>query len=163
MKEHCNIAAIFLTQDQVAIVDIADYEELNQYKWCARKVNNKYKTTYYAVRSKRLGIINGEKRVKFFQMPRETINAKKNFVVDHVNGNPLDNRRKNLKEVTVRQNCQNRHHEKTSKYPGVSWNKRDKKWVAQIEINGNKITIKSCLDEHQAYKAYLNKCKELEL
>jgi len=61
-----------------------------------------------------------------------------NYHVDHVNGNGLDNRRRNLRIVSVGQNSMNRRHKAHgySKYKGVSFRKDNGKWVAQIKING---------------------------
>jgi len=58
--------------------------------------------------------------------------------VDHINGNSLDNRIKNLRLATVRQNSFNQSLSKrnTSGVTGVRWVKRDKKWVAYIRFNG---------------------------
>ena len=57
--------------------------------------------------------------------------------IDHINRNRSDNRRANLREVTNKQNGQNasKRSDNTSGHPGVSWHKRDFKWVAQIMHN----------------------------
>lgn len=53
---------------------------------------------------------------------------------DHKNHDTLDNRRENLRIVTRRQNSQNTRSciNSSSKYKGVSWYKRYRKWRAQI-------------------------------
>ena len=60
---------------------------------------------------------------------------KKGFYVDHVNRNPLDNRRCNLRYVTPSQNSTNSsiRSDNTSGYRGVSLNKISKKWIAKIK------------------------------
>lgn len=57
---------------------------------------------------------------------------------DHVNGNPLDNRRENLRSCTRTENVHNTrmNHDNKSGFKGVYWNKRAKKWYAQIANNG---------------------------
>lgn len=58
-------------------------------------------------------------------------------VVDHINGDPLDNRRANLRVCTPAENGQNHPSRPgTSRFRGVSWNARLKKWVAQGKLNG---------------------------
>jgi len=55
---------------------------------------------------------------------------------DHVNRNKIDNRRKNLRAVTHKQNGQNVPSQKgASKFRGVTWDKFNKKWVAQAMLN----------------------------
>jgi hypothetical protein len=54
--------------------------------------------------------------------------------VDHRNRNRLDNRRGNLRVVTHAENMMNVGANKgsTSRYRGVSWNKRRSKWIASF-------------------------------
>lgn len=79
-----------LTQGQFAIVDVADYEHLSQWKWYARWCV--CVKGFYAARSDASG---GQR-----QMHRVIINAgtyDQTVDVDHVNLNTLDNRRANLR------------------------------------------------------------------
>lgn len=57
--------------------------------------------------------------------------------IDHINGNPLDNRLLNLRNVTQKTNARNQKMNKTnsSGFAGVSWCKNKKKWMAQIKVN----------------------------
>jgi len=58
--------------------------------------------------------------------------------IDHINLNGLDNRIANLRLATPTQNSCNRglRKDNTSGIKGVSWNKRDRKWLAHITVNG---------------------------
>lgn len=44
---------------------------------------------------------------------------------------------------------------KTSRYPGVSWNERAKKWIVQAQIDRKQRYIGRFVDEEEAYQAYL--------
>ena len=58
--------------------------------------------------------------------------------IDHIDGNGLNNRLENLRDVTARENSINQKtpRDNTSGVKGVYWHKVGKKWVAQIMING---------------------------
>ena len=65
-----------------------------------------------------------------------------NLVVDHINGNTLDNRKCNLRQITQSQNTLNRSSKKSSsKYIGVYYHKITKKWAATISIDGKSIYL----------------------
>ena len=64
-------------------------------------------------------------------------------ILDHIDGNPLNNNLSNLREATVKQNNENRKAQRNNKtgYKGVSFNKRLQKYVAQIQHNYQPIYI----------------------
>lgn len=114
---------IKLTQDKVAIVDDDDFVWLSKYKW--------FYNGGYALRR------NGKSHVK---MHREIMNTPQGEITDHINGNKLDNRRKNLRIATAQVNILNRPTQKNnlSSFRGVSWHGKVKKWVVQIGQNSYK-------------------------
>jgi hypothetical protein len=62
-------------------------------------------------------------------------------VVDHINGNPHDNRPENLRDITQSENTKSygpAHKDSTSNFRGVHWFKRDSKWQSQIFCKGKK-------------------------
>ena len=90
-------------------------------------------------------------------MHRVIMNEPKGLLVDHINHNGLDNRKANLRAVTKWQNAQNRRKTRrktTSKYKGVSWNKRDKRWVAELRANDVCMNLGSFKNEVEAAVAY---------
>lgn len=89
-------------------------------------------------------------------MHRVIMNTPKGMETDHINGNGLDNRRENLRIVTRRENQQNRHGFKTSKYPGVS--KVKNRWTAHIHINKKQNYLGSFKDEEKAARRYRIAC-----
>jgi len=86
-----------------------------------------------------------------------------NNQIDHININKLDNRIENLRLATCSQNRRNQNKKPncSSKYIGVSWDKKVNKWVAQISIN-NKVKHLGLFDtEEDAYECYKKKYEEL--
>ena len=61
-------------------------------------------------------------------------------IIDHIDGNKLNNKIENLREVTQQQNCLNRKHHKNSKspYKNVIWNNSAKKWAVTMQVNGKR-------------------------
>lgn len=75
--------------------------------------------------------------------------------IDHINGNPSDNRLCNLREATRSQNNMNRRsYRGKSKFKGVHWNAREKRWVSQITKDGVVRYLGFYLSEDDAAQAY---------
>lgn len=82
--------------------------------------------------------------------------------IDHINGNPSDNRIVNLRVVSDQQNAFNRKAWATNKsgFKGVTWKPRIKRWVANIHIN-NQQTHLGCFDTpEEAHAAYMAAARE---
>ena len=153
-----NMKRIKLTQGKFAIVDDADFEWLNRFKWYAIKDRH----TFYAARSpydKNTG------KQCIMQMHRQILELKKydRAEIDHKNHNELDNQRENIRICNTQQNTFNKLPGKngTSKYKGVCWHKRDKRWIAGICLNSKLLHIGNFLSEKQAALAYDKKAIEL--
>lgn len=144
-----------LTKGYVALVDDEDYDDLVRYNWCV----NVNRNAVYARRAIPSGLPRRQIEVKMHSV---IMGAPKGAQVDHIDGNGLNNQKANLRVVTNRQNCMNRHHKKTSRYPGVTWDKRGKKWVAQAQINGIHVHIGTFPTEDLAYQSYLARVCPLE-
>lgn len=74
-----------------------DYDIVKNYKWSLTPRYNKSKGKYFYVQNAKKGTLHR------FLCPPET-----GMVVDHINGNTLDNRRENLRVITYGQNGINR-------------------------------------------------------
>ena len=146
----CEMKQIPLTQGKVALVDDADYEWLNQWKWCAMKGHN----TWYAARYS--SPVNRKQRTIF--MHREILGLKFGDPrqTDHRNHNGLANWRDNLRICNGTQNQYNRNPQKnhSSEYKGVSWHKRRHKWRARIFFDNHNIHLGYYASEVEAAKAY---------
>ena len=139
-----------LTQGQVALIDDEDYDLVSQYKWCAQW--NPHTKSYYA----KTNIRKVDGTWTMLHMHRLIMNAKKGEQVDHINHNTIDNRKENLRLCT---NSQNQHNQgkrvnNTSGCKGITWHKRDKRWQAQIKLNGKNIHLGLFLTPEEAYEAY---------
>ena len=137
-----------LTQGKYAIVDNADFSLLNQFKWCLLHT--------YAARTK-------YKPKKTVLLHRVILNNPVGMEIDHINGDGLDNRRKNLRIVSHQQNLFNRRSNKNSSsvYRGVSWSKSNNKWHAFIQKNGVLFHLGHYSSEREAAMVYNKKAKEL--
>jgi len=145
---------IILTQGKVAIVDDSDFEYLNQFKWHVNKQGN----TYYVIRYKRTSL---KKRV-YESMHRLIMKPDKGFVIDHLDGNGLNNQRNNIRICTVSQNSMNRNKTVKNKsgFKGVIWWERNSTWKAEIRLNKKKIYLgyyENIIDAARAYNAAAQK------
>jgi hypothetical protein len=132
-----------------AIVDAADYEWLSQYHWQAFGTS----AGHYAYHP-------GKGRRMF--MHRLIMNPSPGKVVDHINGSRHDNRRCNLRECTQAENLRNkRKYRGTSRFKGVSWDKRRRKWRAVIVHQGKAIALGFFADEVEAARAYDRAARDL--
>jgi hypothetical protein len=138
---------IRLTQGKYAIVDVEDYGRLSKLKWYAHRSF----CTYYALSSSKQ-----RRGGKILFMHRVILNVPEGMVVDHINGDGLDNRRANLRVCTVAQNNCNRRAQRncSSKYKGVTRTGKRKPWRAVITINKRTRSLGSFESEVEAAKAY---------
>lgn len=83
--------------------------------------------------------------------------------IDHINGNPNDNRICNLREATHAQNLKNQklRSNNTSGYKGVYFSKKNRNWVARIKVNYQYKHIGVYTDPETAHFAYIEKAKEV--
>lgn len=133
------------------MVDDEDFESLSKCKWYA--MWNPETRSFYAVR-KAPTEPDGKRRT--MRMHREIMSAEVSQLVDHWNHDTLDNRRQNLRLCTNSQNKQNGrgHIDSTSGYKGVSWSKRDQRWVANIRVNKKPKYLGLFMNPIEAAKAY---------
>lgn len=111
---------IKLKSGSTVTVDAEDYELLSKFSW--------YVTPKGYV-------------VTTVTMHRMVTDAPQGVEVDHINGDTLDNRKANLRNCTRSQNIANTRKPRkqggcSSKFKGVSWDKRAKKWSARVQTNG---------------------------
>ena len=127
------LVKIFDLKGVYALIDLADFEKCKDYYWGS--YNSYFK-----------GNIEGEG----VWLHRFLTNCPKGMVVDHINGNPQDNRRCNLRVCTQADNMQNKF------VKGYSFNKAKQKWEAYIGIDNKRIYLGSFATEQEAIEARRN-------
>lgn len=112
-----------------ALVDDEDFEYLIDYRW---RSNSKG----YAIRSHS---VDGKEII--VAMHREIMQPPPGLVVDHIDGNRLNNTRANLRVITQQQNLMNRRVFKNNStgFKGVTF--QHGKWHARIEKDGQAIHL----------------------
>lgn len=143
-------AKIPLQNGEYAIVDKEDYERVSKYNWVLS--NDSQNTLRVTARNPAL---RRNVRLNHFVLK---LDDRKRSIVIHKNKDKLDFRKENL-EIT---------HEETgfyisgarqgskSKYKGVGWYERDKKWQAMIMVNGKAIYLGRYETEEEAARIYNN-------
>lgn len=83
--------------------------------------------------------------------------------IDHINGDPSDNRLPNLREATKSQNMMNikKIKSNTSGFKGVGWSKSSQKWRAYIVANGVHYHLGLFETKEDAAQAYAQAAKKL--
>lgn len=144
------------------------YETLSQcvqfINGCAYWSNHKYK---WLIGKKAGSDSHGYVRIKHMdvRVPAHHLNWFMHYneiptMLDHINGDKKDNRIENLRKCNYSQNNRNRKSAKgsSSKFLGVSWNKKSKKWAAKTRINGKCVHLGYYHNEDDAGRAYDSFC-----
>jgi hypothetical protein len=139
---------IYLGEGKWTILDPQDYYRYAGFKWCVTG----YKYKFYAIR----GVTVGPDEIKIVRLHRLIMNAPCGVLVDHRNGDSLDNRRSNLRLATHSQNHYNRRKRKntSSRFIGVYFDKCADRWVAQIRYQGKQLFLGRFDSEIEAARAY---------
>lgn len=144
------IALVELTQGQVAWIDRADVEQLAPLAWCAQ----------YHKRGRRweakTSITNEAGKPATISMHRFLMGNPTGAFVDHVNHNPLDNRRANQRLATPADNSYNIHTRRTpsTPYKGVRTRTNGYTWIAQIYVKGRNYHLGTFDTAEKAAGAY---------
>lgn len=128
-----NVVYVKMTNcDDYMICDIEDWKKFKKYSWCKNKIG-------YVI-----GYKDG-KQIKYHQLLFDY--DKDIYVIDHINGNKLDNRKSNLRIIEKCYNNMNISVAKNNKsgFTGVNWDKNSKKWISSIQFNKKRIRL-GCFD-----------------
>jgi hypothetical protein len=136
--------------NRVALVDDEDYVLISQYAWHAHTVRG----VTYAVRRPEV------RGVKHVQYMHALITGWP--LVDHKDHDGLNNQRSNLREATHAENMHNslKRDSVTSRFKGVGWHSKDRKWRVRIQINGRRRQFGEFAVEEEAAHAYDRAARE---
>lgn len=129
---------IELTRGQFALVDDEDYAELSKHKWHSIKSGSVSRVKWYAGRQYRHATLlnsKGQAKQILESMHRTIMNAEEGKCIDHIDGNPLNNQKANLRQCTHQQNLWNQGWELSPEKPfkGVHKYKGKKRgWTLKI-------------------------------
>lgn len=152
LEDHAEIFLINKKNEIVgkALIDLDDVDKVKDIKWHAE--NNRGKNFYVA----------SNQKFKNNRLHRLIMDCPDGLIVDHINGNPLDNRKCNLRICTNQQNICNCDIpiNNTSGCKGVYWSTTAKAWVAQVTINNNNKVVGKSLDYNEAVKIRIEAAKK---
>ncbi len=149
----------FTECDNYVVVHVADSDILLDYD-----VFESYNRSFHIIHDKRNGKRTGYKSVEILREGRRQRLSRyilgvsdPNVEVDHINGNPLDNRRSNLRILSHGKNMWNKSEYKnnTSGIKGVNFKKDKGLWVARIQVGKDRIFLGSSKDKAVAEKLRL--------
>jgi hypothetical protein len=132
---------------QTGIIKLRNYS-YNDKRWTIRK--GRYSRNYLRIWLKDREYMVHRVIYKMYNPEWDIEDISKENKIDHMNNNTKDNRIVNLRNVTSQENQFNRKNTK-----GYSWNKREKKWKAQIQVNRKDIHLGYFVKEEDARNAYL--------
>jgi len=144
-----NYLKIPLTKGFFCKIDKCDFEKVKTIAWYFHGKD------YASMRKRETN--------KNILMHRYLLDVSDNKEVDHINGDPLDNRRNNLRMCSRSENCCNKRIQSnnTSGVPGVCWDKNRNKWMVRVKKNKKVYSVGRFDLFKDAVKAREKKAKEL--
>jgi len=118
-----------LNKGAFAMVDDSDFEELSKFKWYLNGPGYAFR---YSPR------VNGKQRTQGMHRQIMGLEHGDTRKVDHIDHNPLNNQRSNLRVCTQGQNMCNRGPAKSNRsgLKGAGWREDMGRWQAQIQMDG---------------------------
>lgn len=149
-------AEFYLGNGLFAICDWCDFNSVKSFKWNSTSLDSRVQWAWAH------DVENGGEKRKKVAMHNVIMKPSEGFIVDHINGNGLDNRRSNLRIATRQQNTFNSVHKGgTSKYKGVALDKESGLWRAYIAKDGKRTWLGRFPDELSAAIAYDKAAKDM--
>lgn len=140
--------AIFTTKNGIKfLVSVDDINKIKEYGWCVG--NNGYVVAHI--------------KNKVTMLHRFLNREYDGKIIDHINGDKLDNRRENIRCANDFQNAQNQNisTRNTSGYKGAHFNTKEQKWQANIRAFNKTYSLGWFATKEQAALAYNEAAKKL--
>lgn len=138
--------------EKVALIDDEDFERISKFKWHFNENGGSVYRFYtkYAYKTSHIAIAN-------------EVMKDYDHMFDHKDSNSLNESKSNLRICSYSQNGHHRKKKKntSSKYIGVCWAKKCKKWLASIMKDGKNMCLGYFSNEILAALAYDKKAREL--
>lgn len=143
---------IQLTKGYVTFVDDSDFANVSENRWYAetnKRADGSLRV--YAARRVRIG-----DKIKVVSMHQTILSPGPGKLIDHIDGNGLNNMRINLRVATSQENTRNMrpNNNRSSQFKGVFWCKPRGKWQAQICVNRQNIFLGRFENEVEAASSY---------
>jgi len=131
---------ISLPTGQIALCDDTDFEKISQFSWFANQPVPGYGC--YAIAYGKKGA--KTKHVKMHQVILGTVHG---CIIDHKDGNGLNNQRSNLRHCTRSQNQMNQgpRSDSPTGFKGVTWIPKNRKFRVRIKVSGKSFPL-GCFD-----------------
>jgi hypothetical protein len=152
--------------EKKVMLDDEDYERLKDINFCAFSKGSSIGRTF----TKRFPIKNAEGTVVFVKK-KIVYKSLANYVMntdgimyDHKDRNSFNNQKYNLRPSDTKENACNRDKVTgySSKYKGVSWVRKRRRWVSVIYLDTKLIFLGYFKEEIEAAKAYNDKAREIQ-
>lgn len=150
-----DVAYVPLTQGLETVIDAADAGFIGQWNWCACKHGKE--GTFYAARGERLG----KNRKRTLLLHRAVIGYDGPLEIDHIDQNPLNNRRANLRLCTHAENLRNRkaHRDNKLGIKGVHWSPKTNSFEARVVLARKLVHYSRHTTAEEASQAYQQAAK----
>jgi hypothetical protein len=144
-----DVVTIHGSKNLTSLIDFKDWLDVCDKRWYIRTYTKRPGLAYMltTIKDKKVYLHNALLRAK---------------MVDHINQNPLDNRRVNLRVTSYNQNTANgrKRKDNNSGYRGVFWDTSRSRWVAKMSVDYHDIHLGCFMDPQTASEAYKTTCLE---
>lgn len=131
---------------KIIFIDDEDLEKVSKYQWKINKRRHKFYAQAWVKET--------DQTTMMHRLIMDVTIGDSKVVIDHKDGNGLNNVKSNLRVCTNKQNCWNRGLDKNSKTGFRGVNRRGNGYIARIRVDDKLIHLKWTKDINIAVQAY---------